>query len=65
MFLGKTYYNPKHPAGFGSVAKLVKASKTKTKRCGIVAVRSDHLHFAKTCSKQIPAQSVYCNKYEG
>jgi len=29
MSLGKIYYDPKHPAGFGSVAKLVKASKTK------------------------------------
>ena len=29
MSLGKVYYDPKHPAGFGSVAKLVKASKNK------------------------------------
>jgi len=29
MSLGKVYYDPKHPAGFGSVAKLVKASKYK------------------------------------
>ena len=28
-FLGNVYYDPKHPAGFGSVAKLVKASKCK------------------------------------
>jgi hypothetical protein len=27
--LGKVYYDPKHPAGFSSVAKLAKASKTK------------------------------------
>jgi len=27
--LGKVYYDPKHAAGFGSVAKLVKASKHK------------------------------------
>jgi len=27
MSLGKVYYDPKHAAGFGSVAKLVKASK--------------------------------------
>jgi hypothetical protein len=25
--LGKVYYDPKHAAGFGSVAKLVKAGK--------------------------------------
>jgi hypothetical protein len=29
MSLGNVYYDPKHPAGFGSVAKLVKASKNK------------------------------------
>jgi len=29
MSLGKVYYDPKHPAGFRSVAKLVKASKIK------------------------------------
>ena len=29
MSLGKVYYDPKHPAGFGSVAKLVRASKYK------------------------------------
>jgi len=29
MSLGKIYYDPKHAAGFGSVAKIVKASKTK------------------------------------
>jgi len=28
MYLGKVYYNPKHAAGFGSVAKLVKAGKS-------------------------------------
>ena len=25
--MDKSYYDPKHPAGFGSVAKLVKVSK--------------------------------------
>jgi len=29
MSLGKVYYDPKHAAGFGSVLKLVKASKHK------------------------------------
>ena len=29
MSLGKVYFDPKHPAGFGSVSKLVKASKNK------------------------------------
>ena len=29
MSLGKVYYDPKHPAVFRSVAKLVKASKNK------------------------------------
>ena len=29
MFLGNVYYDPKHPAGFGSVAKNVKAIKNK------------------------------------
>jgi len=29
MSLGKVYYDPKHAAGFGSVAKLVKTSKHK------------------------------------
>jgi len=30
MSLGKIYYDPpKHPAGFGSVAKLVNVSKNK------------------------------------
>ena len=29
MSLGKVYYDPKHAAGFGSVEKLVKASKHK------------------------------------
>jgi hypothetical protein len=29
MSLGKIYYDPKHAAGFWSVAKLVKASKSK------------------------------------
>jgi len=29
MSLGKVYYDPKHPAGLGSVSKLVKASKNK------------------------------------
>jgi len=29
IHLGIVYYDPKHPAGFGSVAKLVKASKNK------------------------------------
>jgi len=32
MSLGKVYYDPKHAAGFGSVAKLVKAGKNN-KRC--------------------------------
>ena len=27
--MGKIYYDPKHPAGFGSVAKLVNVSKNK------------------------------------
>jgi len=31
MSLGKVYYDTKHPAGFGSVAKIVKASKYKKK----------------------------------
>jgi hypothetical protein len=31
MSLGKVYYDPKHSAGFGSVVKLVKASKNKTR----------------------------------
>ena len=29
MSLGNVYYDPKLPAGFGSVSKLVKASKNK------------------------------------
>jgi hypothetical protein len=29
MSLGRVYYDPKHSAGFGSVAKIVKASKYK------------------------------------
>jgi len=29
MSLGKVYYEPKHAAGFGSVTKLMKASKHK------------------------------------
>jgi hypothetical protein len=29
MSLCKVYYDPKHAAGLGSVAKLVKASKNK------------------------------------
>ena len=29
MSLGKVYYDPKHPAGFVSVAKFVKARKSK------------------------------------
>jgi len=29
MSLGNIYYDPKHAAGFGSAAKLVKASKNK------------------------------------
>ena len=29
MSLGKVYYDPKHPAGIGSVSKLVKTSKIK------------------------------------
>ena len=31
MSLGNVYYDPNHPASFGSVAKLVKASKNKKK----------------------------------
>jgi hypothetical protein len=31
MSLGKFYYDPEHPAGFGSVPNLVKASKNKRK----------------------------------
>ena len=31
MSLGNVYYDPKHPAGFGSLTKLVKARKTKKK----------------------------------
>ena len=31
MSLGKVYYDSKHPAGFGSVARLVKASKYRKK----------------------------------
>jgi len=31
MSLGNVYYDPKYPAGFGSVAKLIKASKYKKK----------------------------------
>ena len=31
MSLGNVYYDPNHPASFGSVAKLVKGSKNKKK----------------------------------
>jgi hypothetical protein len=49
MSLGKVYYDPKHLTGFGSVAKLVTAGKIKN--CfGRLAVRSEHLHFAQTCT---------------
>ena len=39
IFLSKVYYDPKHPAGFGSVTKLVEAGKNK-KRCGRAVVKS-------------------------
>ena len=34
MSLGKVYYDPKHPAGFGSVANLVNTSKNKKRDVG-------------------------------
>jgi hypothetical protein len=46
MTLGKVYYDPKHAAGYGSVANLVKASETN----GGVVVKSEHVYLAQTCS---------------
>ena len=42
---GKVYYDPKHAAGVGSVAKLVKAGKSN-KICRRMVLVSGHVHFA-------------------
>ena len=45
--LGNFYYDPKHPAGFGSVAKIVKASKNRKRNVRRVADRSEHVPFTQ------------------
>ena len=54
MSLGKVYYDPKHATGFGSVEKLVKASKHKKRDVEVVG-RSEHVHFAQTYTKKVPS----------
>ena len=50
MSLGKLS-NPKLPAGYGTVANLVKASKNKKRDVERVAVRTEHVHFRKQSSR--------------
>ena len=51
MSLGNVYYDPNHPAIFGSVAKLIKASKNKKKdveeRLSIQNMYNLHKHVRK------------------
>ena len=54
MSLGKVYYDPKHVAGFGSVEKLVKASKHK-KRDVEEWLAGQNTYFAQTCTKKVPS----------
>jgi hypothetical protein len=60
MSLGKVYYDPKHAAGFGSVAELVMAVKI---RCSRLVVGSGHVYFGQTCKEEVPYKPIYGNKY--
>jgi len=53
MSLVKIYYDPKHAAGFGLVAKLVKASKTKK---GFV---DEWLSGQNTCTLHKPVRKSF------
>jgi transposase InsO family protein len=54
MALGKIYYDPKHPAGFGSVVKLSKASNTKKKDVEEWLAGQDPYTLHKPVRKRFP-----------
>jgi transposase InsO family protein len=58
MSLGEVYYDPKHAAGFGSVAKLVKDRKNKKKDVEEWLSGQDTYTLHKPARKRFP-----CNPY--
>ena len=54
MSLGKVYYDPKHAAGFGSVAKLVKASKLKKRDVEVWLAGQNTYTLHKPVRKSFP-----------
>jgi hypothetical protein len=54
MSLSKVYYDPKHAAGFVSVAKLVKASKNKKRYVEVWLSSQDTYTLHKPARKRFP-----------
>ena len=54
MSLDKDYFDPKHPAGFGSVAKLVKASKIRKRDVGEWLSGQNTYNLHKPVRKKFP-----------
>jgi hypothetical protein len=45
MSLGTIYYDPKHPAGFSSVAKVVRSAKSKKKMYRNSCLERTHIPY--------------------
>jgi hypothetical protein len=54
MSLGKFYYDPEHPAGFGSVSNLVKTSKKNRKDVQEWLSAQDTYNLHKPVHKRFP-----------
>ena len=55
MSLGNVYYDPKLPAGFGSVAKLVKVSKSKKRNVEVWLSSQNMYTLHKPVRKSFPS----------
>jgi hypothetical protein len=62
MSLGTIYYDPKHQAGFSSVAKLVRSAKSNKKNVDDWLSGEDTYTLHKPV-REVSSISVYCNKY--
>jgi hypothetical protein len=58
MSLGTIYYDPKHPAGFSSVAKLAQSIKTNKKRLQEWLSGEDTYTLHKPVRKRFPRYPV-------
>src|SRR5215469_6570737 len=64
MSLSKIYYDPKHPAGFGSILKLVKASKKKRSDVEKWLAGQDTYTLHKPARKRFPRNSYTSNNID-